>query len=218
MKSVSVLSLSLFAVLAARADTLATFDDLPNGPTVATPTRQFIDAAGSASYDGVIWDSRLYVANVSYKLSPDSPDFGASHSGDTYLVTADDGIMLTTDMVLTSAWFGRATFYGFGGGTDQVTINALHGSTVLDSVTMDLPLTNPGHTEPLVKMDTSAFLSFSGITGYEIDRRETDPTFGANNWIGDDFDFVATPEPGWAAAIAGLILGAGAGFRAYRRR
>ena len=206
--------------LPARSDIIG-FEDLPNGPTVSTPSLGLNVAVnppvgGDATYDGIVWDSRLSVVHSSYNLGPGSPLFGLPHSGDVYLTAADDHILITTTEVLTSAWFGRNVYYGYGAnGTDQITVNALHGSTVLDSITYNLPRTLGGlEPEPLTQLDTSEFLSLTGITGYRIDRHEVDPLYNANNWIGDDFDFVPVPETSSTAlAVAGALVG----FGLYRR-
>jgi len=224
MKSIaaSFLGLAIASASGAHAgDFLATFDDLPNGPTAANPALPLNEAvnppvSGNATYGGVVWDSNFSVASVSYHISDTGPAFGLSHSGQDYLTTATDGVSITTSMVLTEAWFGRCQYYGFSNGTDQVTVNAMHFNQVLASVTLNLPLTDPGQPEPLVRMDTSSFLSLSGITGYTINRDTVDPTYGANNWIGDDFNFVSVPEsPSFAVVTAAALA---LGFSVSRRR
>jgi hypothetical protein len=195
----------------AAAGVLVNFDDLPNGPTLGNPALPLNQAVspqtgGAATYDGIVWDSRFSVADISYALSGGGVPFGVSHSGRVYLDTAADAVTLTTPLVLTQLWAGATAYYGFSHGTDQITINALDGTTVLASVTADLTLT-PGQPGPLTAVDTSAFLGLSGITGYRIDRHTVDPIFGGNAWIGDDFQFVAVPEPAACGFVgAGLAV------------
>lgn len=56
-------------------------------------------------------------------------------------------------------------------------------------------------------VDTRAFATLSGITGYRIDRRETGDLTG--NWVADDFTFesaAVVPEPASAVLLlAGLL-------------
>jgi hypothetical protein len=84
----------------------------------------------------------------------------------------------------------------------------MNGNTVLATVVFDLPELVDGQPEVLSFVDTSAFATLAGITGYRIDRREIGTQAG--NWVADDFTFVAAggvPEPssGWLMA-AGLLL------------
>lgn len=221
---------AVWLTTAAQAQVVATFDDLPYGPTVATPVVSIGDAAGqtggaAATYDGILWDGALDVVDKSYSLGGGSPPFGVSHSGNDYIETAQNGVLITTPMVLTSLWVGTTAYYGYSHGTDQITINALHGTSVLGFVTVNLPLSTapsgqllqPG---PLTLADTSAFEGLSGITGYRIDRHTVDPTYGGNAWIGDDFTFApaAVPEPGETAAWTGLSLASAAVLRRLRNR
>ena len=123
-------------------------------------------------------------------------------------------MVLTTNLVLTSAWFGRNEYYGFGGGADQITLHALAGAAILGSVSFNLPELNPAQPEVLSKVDTSAFAALAGITGYRIDRHEIGSQSG--NWVADDFTFIAAvPEPGVELLLAGLAL---VGFAAARGR
>ncbi|HTI71887.1 MAG TPA: hypothetical protein VMF06_18065 [Candidatus Limnocylindria bacterium] len=197
-----------------------TFDDLPNGPTPSVQTVNLNEAvnppvSGNATYGGIVWDSSFELVNSSYKIADDSPHFGLAHSGDVFVTTATDHVMITTSEVLLGAWFGRNVYYGFGNGTDQITVNAMSGATVLSSITYDLPLTMGGsQPEPLTHLDTSSFLELTGITGYRIDRHEVDPEFGGNHWVGDDFEFVPVPETGSMTLAAAALLG---GYALVRR-
>src|SRR5262249_53435585 len=124
---------------------IVTFDDLPAPPPTNSATGLFFANNSSALYQGVAWDSRVNVVGDAYRADPTTPGpfFGIPHSGHFFITNggeANDGILLTTNQVLRGAWFGRNEYYGFGSGADQVTINALHGSTVIGSVVFDLPV------------------------------------------------------------------------------
>src|ERR1700749_1253134 len=136
----------LAGALPARAAT-ATFDDLSTPPPVTTSTGLYYANGNSSLYDGVVWDSRFVVVGDESRgdtVTP-GPLFGIPHSGH-YFVTnegdgaGNDGLVITTSMVLTGAWFGRNEYYGFGAGADQVTLNALGvGGATLMSVVYELP-------------------------------------------------------------------------------
>ena len=210
------LATALALVMAGNASAgLITFDNLSTPPAVTSAGGLFFANSDSAVYGGVIWDSRATVFGDAYRVDPGSippgPLFGRPTSGHYGLTNTgdalNDGLLLTTNLVLTSAWFGRNEYYGFGAGADQITINALNGSNVLASVTFDLPELLAGEPEMLSKVDTGAFLALSGITGYRIDRRELGQQSG--NWVADDFDFVAARtvvEPSSAALVLGALL------------
>ena len=210
----------LFAVASHASTVVATFDDLPLPPALNSASGlQYTNASNSLVYQGVTWDSHFSVVGDQYQVDVHGgPLFGIPHSGD-YFVTNQDGISgmaITTDKVLTGAWFGRNEYYGYGSGADQITITALSGSTSLALVVFDLP-ENPGQPEPgslgqpvpLSFVDTSSFAALHGITAYRIDRRELGTQSG--NWVADDFQFSdavsSVPEPGASSMLAlGLSL------------
>ena len=212
-------ALVLAGGLAASAQAaLLTFDDLPTLPAADSNQDLYFSNNSSSVYGGVTWDPGFAIVGDAYRVDTGTPGplFGLPHSGHYFLTNrgyqggSNDAMMLTTSQVLTGAWFGRNEYYGYGAGADQVTINALSGSTVLAAVVVDLAELNAGLPEPLQFVDTSSFLALAGITGYRIDRRELGSQSG--NWVADDFTFVAprsVPEPATAglAAAALLLLG-----------
>ncbi len=221
------LALATCAGTASHAVTLG-FDDLPTPPAINAATGLFFANGNSATYGGVVWESGFAVGGSQYRVDtgstvdpirPPGPLFGIPHSGDYFLTNqgngvSNDAMLITTSLVLTSAWFGRNEYYGFGGGADQITIHALAGVAILGSVSFNLPELNPAQPETLSMVDTSAFASLAGITGYRIDRREIGSQSG--NWVADDFTFIAAvPEPGVELLLTGLVL---VGFVAARRR
>lgn len=209
---VSLIAL-LWAGVSAQA-ALVTFDDLGAPPPVDSATGLFFANGASSTYRGVTWDSRFTVVGDAYRVDTATPGplFGLPHSGH-YFVTnqgdgaGNDGLTLSTTMVLTGAWFGRNEYYGFGAGADQVTIHALSGATVLASVVFDLPELLAGLPEVMSFVDTSSFTTLAGITGYRIDRRELGTLAG--NWVADDFTFVAArdlPEPATVWLLLSALL------------
>lgn len=200
----------------------ATFDDLTVPPALNDSTGlKYTTAPGqNGLYQGVTWDDRVTVVGDEYRVDTSTPGplFGLPHSGDYFITNEStdggNGIMLTTDLLLSGAWFGRNEYYGFGGGAETITITALNGSTDLVSVFFALPETLNGQPEPLSFVDTSDFLSLTGVTGYRIDHT-TSNSFN-HNWIADDFQFAEpVPEPGIAAAFPAVAM---LGFAAGRRR
>ena len=225
MKLVSLSVTAALCVLAApiHAAVTATFDDLPTPPVLTDVAGLFFANNNNANYQGVTWDDRFRVVGDAYRIAPpDGPLFGLPKSPHYYVTNetatvggtfTNDGLLMTTSLVLTEAWFGQNEYYGFGGGADEVTVHALHGSTILGSVSLVLPDDNPGQPEPLRKMDTSSFLSLTGITGYRLDRHA--PAEFADSWVGDNFVFQsAVPE---ASTTLLLMLGLG-GVVAVRGR
>lgn len=211
---------ALITAAPAMAGIIATFDDLPFPPALDSATGiQWTNSTASLEYQGVIWDARFGVVGDQYRVGgPGGPLFGIPHSGHYFVSNADgsSGMTITTDKVLTGAWFGRNQYYGFGeGGADQVTIVALNGASELGSVVFDLPESHPGQPEPLSFVDTSIFAAVGPITGYRIDRRELGQLNG--NWVADDFQFAdATQVPAPGGAV--LMLGGIAALLAVRRR
>jgi hypothetical protein len=211
-QSLFAFALAGFA-LASQAANVATFDDLALPPPLNSGTGlQFTNGSNSLVYKGATWDAGFTVIGDQYRVdAPLGPLFGIPHAGH-YFVTNQDGrsgITITTNQVLTGAWFGRNQYYGFSeGGADQISIFALNGAVALGSVVFDLPESHAGLAEPLSFVDTGVFSGLVGITGYRIDRRELGIQSG--HWVADDFQFVdarsAVPEPG-SLALLGLGLG-----------
>lgn len=217
MKLVSLpVAVALYVFTAAvQAAVTATFDNLPTAPVLTDAKGLFFANNDSSDYQGVTWDSRFRVVGDAYRIAPpDGPLFGLPKSPH-YFVTnetgtvggafTNDGLLMTTTLVLTEAWFGQNEYYGFGGGADEVTIHALHGSNILGSVSLALPDNTPRQPEPLEKIDTSAFLSLSGITGYRIDRHAQGQF--SDSWVADNFVF-QSPVPEASTTLL-LMLGLG---------
>ena len=211
---------AFIAATPAMAGVIATFDDLPFPPALDSATGiQWTNSTASLEYQGVIWDDRFGVVGDQYRVGgAGSPLFGSPHSGHYFVSNSSGstGMTITTNKVLTGAWFGRNQYYGFGeGGADQVTIVALNGASELASVVFDLPESHPGLPEPLSFVDTSIFAMLGAITGYRIDRRELGQQNG--NWVADDFTFAdATQVPAPGGAV--LMFGGIAALLAARRK
>ncbi len=208
---IGLAALGLAIVATANASVItATFDDLPTPPALNSATGLQFANNNSLDYNGVLWDSGFSVVGDQYKVDPPAgPDFGIPHSGHYYVTNENGGsVTLTTDLLLTGAWFGQNEYYGYGGGADQITIVALSGSNDLASVVFDLLEAHPGQPEPLAFVDTSAFAGLSGITGYRIDLHG--PNQFSVNWVADDFQFTqaaAVPSPGTLALLAAALPG-----------
>ena len=207
------------------------FDHLSTlGPT--TGSQSFADAnGGSTIVNGVNFMSPFRVIGDQARVAAGGPAFGLPHSGHYFLNngnTPNDDLVIMTTSVLTESWFGRNEYYGYGGGATSVTVTAFGAGGDLGFETVSLPDTFPytgnlappndafgnGLPDPLVRLDTSSFLSLSGIIGYRISRVATGPSNG--DWVGDDFTFqtAAVPEPSTLS-----ILGVGlVSLVAYCRR
>lgn len=201
------------------------FDSLP-GNISPNQNLSFFDANnGANSLNGVTFTSSAFrVIGDDYRVGgPDpNPTFGIPHSGQYFINNnGEDNVILNTNFILTSAWFGRNEYYGYGGGASSVTVTAFGLTGDLGFVTIDLPDSFPGTgnlpppnnligdglADPMMFMDTSSFLSLSGIIGYRISRVATAAQTG--DWVGDDFSFTTVtfiPLPG-SLALIGSVLG-----------
>jgi hypothetical protein len=178
--------------------------------------------AGSLMYGGVTWNNNWWVAGDEFVARQDPSDMFQSdaqapflkpHSGSFAIFNAFGytGVSIDTDLYLTSVWLARPTLADGPDGATQVTVSALAGTTVLDSVSLDLTGTTP------IFMDTSSFLGLSGITGYRFDRQAGPGEVSTHRgfFIADDFQFVV-PEPPTFALL--LVAVAGASAIIWRRR
>lgn len=200
------------------ATVIATFDDLPAPPALVSSTSLQLANNNSLSYQGITWDG-FDVVGDEHRVDTVTPGpfYGKPHSGHYFVTNQSgaDGLLITTDMVLTGAWFGPNEYFGFGRGADAITIVALSGAIELGSVTHALDPVDNGQTAPLEFVDTSAFLGLNGITGYRIDRHT--PTQFQTNWVADDFQFESAQAPTpTTLALSGIGLVALLGVR--RRR
>ncbi len=213
------------AARAAAPAVVAGFEDLPLQPARDAQAGLYYANGNSSNYLGIGWDGRFRVVGDDYRVDTATPGprYGRPHGGQYFVTNEGDGLLndglrITTPLVLTGAWFGRNEYYGYGGGADQITLHALAGDTVLASVVFDLPELLPGEAEAQSFVDTGSFRLLSGITGYRIDRRETGTQNG--NWVADDFSFEApaapVPEPTTGTL---MLLGSfGIAWAAARRR
>ena len=224
--SVAIAAMALSGAVPVLAAVTASFDDLPTPPPLDGATGLFYANSNSSSYLGITWDDRFTVVGAAARTDTVTPGplFGIPHSGDYFVTndgTSNDGLTITTSMVLTGAWFGRNEYYGFGAGADQVTINAMQGATVLASVVFDLPPPAvAGQPGVMGFVDTQSFEGLTGLTGYRIDRHETQALQG--NWVADDFSFESAPVPepsSLALLVAGMAgLAGAAAFAGVRGR
>jgi len=207
---------------------LVTFENLPSPPPLDASQGLFFANNSSAVYEGITWGEFSVFGNQ-YSSSGSvggigiDPLFGNVHGN--YGVSNSGGaasVSITTNMVLTSSFWGRNEYFGFGGGADQITIHVMSGANEIATKVVDLP--NFGshngleEASPLEKVDTSEFLNLHGITGYVITRHE--PRDFADNWVADDFTFVApstVPEPSSLGLMAVGVIGF-FGTRLVRRR
>lgn len=132
------LALAALAATSPAGAAVVGFEDLPLPPGVAGQTGLFYANADSATYQGVTWDARTRVVGADYRIDTATPGprYGLPHTGQYFITNegdgdGNDGLLLTTTLVLTGAWFGRNEYYGFGAGADQVAIHALQGAAVL---------------------------------------------------------------------------------------
>ncbi len=197
----------------AAADFTVSFDNLSSEPTRNGAEALFYAAGGSqdqdgtpfVTVDGVGFDGFLGVVGDQF-VGDDGlgTDFyAAPHSGH-YAIFNSQGqspISLVTDRALLGAYFGRNDYGDGSFGADSVTVNALHGSNVLASDSLNLTSTT------LTYLDTSNFASLTGITGYQITRSVSNGSPG--HYIADDFTFAgdAAPVPEASTTVSfGLLL------------
>ena len=193
-----------------------TFDALANLP----PTNSFRSLAsangGSSVLGGATWDANFFVVGGGYVeqfqnqggsnpfATPQTPNFALFNAN------AADGLTIQTTDILTSLWLARPDMGNGARGTNQVTVQALNGVTVLGSRTITLTSTTPAF------LDTSSFTALTGVTGYRLNRVAIGGDgYGGGHYIADSFQFrpVAVPVPATA-----LIFAFGAGLAVARRR
>ncbi len=214
----------LLSALPTRAAVSINFDNLSAEPATTTYAQLSVANGNSPTISGVSFNSPdfyvvgdLYVE--SFQNTGGSRPFIQPESGHYGIFNAfgNNALKLVTTQTLTSIAFARADL---GAGADangptSVTVKALDGVNVLGSATLNL-------TDGTMRLlDTSAFTSLSGITGYQIDRVAGTGPYGGGLWVADDLTFggaAAVPEPmATSVATACLLLGA-AFWRRHARR
>ena len=213
----------LLSALPTRAAVFISFDNLTAEPARTTYAQLSVANGNSPTISGVSFTSidfyvvgDLYIesfANTGSRpfIQPESGHYGIFNA------FGNNALLLATTQTLTSIAFARADF-GAGAnasGPTSVTVKALNGVNVLGSATLTL-------TDGTMRLlDTSAFTSLSGITGYQIDRVAGVGNYGGGLWVADDLTFggaVAVPEPmATSIATACLLLGT-AIWRRHARR
>ena len=200
------------------AQVVIDFDSLSAEPGVATYGQVSAVNSGSSSLAGVSFNSSdFYVVGDQYveqfNNNGGSNPFIHPLSGHYGLFNAfgHDALTLTTTQIMTEMWFARPNFGATIDGPTDITIKALNGATVLGSASLSLSPV----TATMQRLDTSAFSSLSGITGYEIDRTAGTGPYGGGLWVADNIGFQATvPEPAETALSVGFVI---AGFGLVRR-
>lgn len=181
------------------------FDTLASPPAGTAFSVLSSANGGSSLLGGVTFDSRFVVVGDAYveafQNTGGTAPFAHPHSGHfaVFNSSAQNSLTLGTTQVLAGAWFGSPNFGGGPGGAQQVIVRAMHNATELGSASLSLSGT------AMQFLDTSAFLGFSGITGYQIDRLTGTGPYGGGHWVADDFTFAAVPEPAHAVAAAAAL-------------
>jgi MYXO-CTERM domain-containing protein len=203
----------LLAAGSLSASVFVGFEDLSTPPALTASGSLFEANGNSLNYGGVVWDNRVRVTGSQNRTGNDlnNPLSGLPRGGSSYFLTneaypdAGGGILLQTTQVLEGAWFSQVEYYGYGHPSMTITIEALNGVTVLGSASVVLSA-NAGSTPlPMEFLDSSAFSSLSGITGYRINQDPLEA--GSRYWSADDFQFAAVPEPGLVGVAAAGALG-----------
>ncbi len=188
---VNIVMILFCSRLHADQQTVVSFDDLARLPLLTENNQLRIANNDNPDYKGIVWGDGIAVFGKNFRICDDCPFFGNPRSGN-YAITNynnDLGTMaLTTSKILVGFWAGQNEYYGYGGGSNQIIVHALdQNGNSLKSVSFDLPDSLQGLAEPLSYMDTSVFLTCSGIQSYSIENNET-CTMDCN-WVADDFTF-----------------------------
>ncbi len=195
MKSITwcisiIVTILLCSTTYAAQTTIVSFDDLPDKPLLTEAAQLKSANNDNTTYNDIVWDDGISIFGKSYKICEECPLFGKPRSGNYAITNYNvNNITLITSKILLGFWVGQNEYYGYGGGSNNITVHALdvNGNT-LKSIALTLPDNLPQEAEPLSYIDTSVFTNFSGIQSYRIESNQS--CVSGCNWVADDFTFI----------------------------